>query len=97
MVASSLLLLLAGTTAAGADPCCSWDGCGTCGDTTSYCKSTQSACENDCGGKWCPSGASGPSGYDLPNVCDSKAKGAPKAARAPRIRPGARVLGFAAQ
>jgi hypothetical protein len=74
--------LFLGAALAAAGPCCSWDSCGTCGDTTAYCKSTQSACEKDCGGQWCPTGPSGPSGYAVPNVCDSKATAAKSVAYA---------------
>lgn len=34
--------------------CCSWDGGNSCGDTSDYCKQSQSNCENDCGGHWVP-------------------------------------------
>ena len=63
-------------------PCCSWDNCGTCSSTTPYCESTQDACETQCKGKWCPTGATGASGYDLPNVCDPAAKSAKEVAYA---------------
>ena len=82
LVVPATALLLAGAKAtlpfdatlvgSGADPCCSWDGCTTCGDTTPYCKANQQQCEGDCNGKWCPSGASpSGSGYDTPNACGS--------------------------
>lgn len=51
-------------------PCCSWNKCGSCGGTTDYCTASQSNCENDCNGQWCPGGAAGPSGYDMKSACD---------------------------
>ena len=62
--------------------CCSWDDCGTCGSTTDYCKSTQTACEGDCGGKWCAAGPTGGSGYNIQNACDAQAKSGQEAAYA---------------
>eukprot|EP00551_Chaetoceros_affinis_P006935 CAMPEP_0203683208 /NCGR_PEP_ID=MMETSP0090-20130426/47400_1 /ASSEMBLY_ACC=CAM_ASM_001088 /TAXON_ID=426623 /ORGANISM="Chaetoceros affinis, Strain CCMP159" /LENGTH=721 /DNA_ID=CAMNT_0050552337 /DNA_START=1352 /DNA_END=3517 /DNA_ORIENTATION=- len=32
--------------------CCSWDGGRNCGETTDFCKSSQSNCENFCNGQW---------------------------------------------
>jgi len=34
------------------DGCCSWDGGGSCGASTSYCTSAKSHCEVHCAGKW---------------------------------------------
>jgi hypothetical protein len=69
-----------GVAGSDAAPCCSWDKCGTCSSTTPYCEASQTNCETDCKGQWCPNGAAGPSGYDLPNICDPAAKAAPQVA-----------------
>lgn len=60
----------AASAAASADPCCSWDKCGECPNTTDYCEANQNQCENDCGGQWCPNGPK-PSGagYNTNSVC----------------------------
>jgi hypothetical protein len=71
-----VLVTLIGTSIGGS-PCCSWDNCGACGSTTDYCKSSKANCVA-CSGKWCPTGAAGASGYDMPNVCDPN--GAPSTA-----------------
>ncbi|KAJ1461100.1 hypothetical protein M885DRAFT_559258, partial [Pelagophyceae sp. CCMP2097] len=47
--------------------CCSWDGCGECGETTRYCARNKHNCEVHCDGDWC----GGDAPPDAPPCVDS--------------------------
>ena len=65
--------------ASAGNPCCSWNKCGACGKTTAYCNQ-ESHCSSDCGGEWCPAGASAAgAGYDTPSSCGKPPAGNPGA------------------